>query len=58
MQEELRHLSSRSKRIVAKSSGHYIEVYRPELVINAVRDIVFDARGVAPFQMASETVIK
>lgn len=40
MQEELRGLSTDSKRIVAKGSGHYIEVYRPELVIQAIREIV------------------
>jgi pimeloyl-ACP methyl ester carboxylesterase len=50
MQEELRALSSRSKRIVAKGSGHYIEVYRPELVIQAIREIVADARGTAAFE--------
>jgi pimeloyl-ACP methyl ester carboxylesterase len=50
MQEELRALSSRSKRIVAKRSGHYIEAYRPELVVQAIQEVVADARGSAVFQ--------
>jgi pimeloyl-ACP methyl ester carboxylesterase len=50
MQEELRGLSSRSKRIVAKRSGHYIEVYRPELVVQAIQEIVADRQGSAAFQ--------
>lgn len=58
MQEELRGLSSRSKRIVAKGSGHYVEVYRPELVIAAVQEIVSDARGATPFQASAHTVYK
>jgi len=40
MQEELRTLSSNGKRIIAKRSSHYVEVYRPELVIGAIREIV------------------
>ena len=37
MQEELSHLSTRGKRVVAKNSGHYIQLDRPELVIDAIR---------------------
>jgi hypothetical protein len=55
MQEELKGLSSRSKRIIAKSSYHWVHIYRPELVIAAVHEIVNDARGSAPFQAAPET---
>jgi pimeloyl-ACP methyl ester carboxylesterase len=58
MQEELRGLSSKSKRIVAKGSGHYVEIYRPDLVIAAVREIVTDARGTTPFQATAQTVDK
>jgi pimeloyl-ACP methyl ester carboxylesterase len=50
MQGELRTLSSRSKWIVAKGSNHWIQIYRPELVAAAVREIVNDARRTAPFQ--------
>jgi len=44
MQEELVHLSTRGTQIVAKNSSHYIQVDRPDLVINAVRDVVAQSR--------------
>lgn len=40
MQEELRGLSTRGKRVIAKGSGHYIQMDRPDLVIQAVREIM------------------
>ena len=58
MQEELKPLSSRSKRIVAKGSPHWIQIHRPELVAAAVQEIVNNARGTAPFQADSETEYK
>jgi pimeloyl-ACP methyl ester carboxylesterase len=39
MQEELRSLSTNSKRIIARRSMHYVEAYRPELVIRAIHDV-------------------
>jgi len=42
MQEELRGLSSNSRRVIATGSRHYVECYRPELVIAAIRE-VYDA---------------
>ena len=58
MQEELRGLSSKSKRIVAKGSYHWLQIYRPELVVAAVHEIVDDARATTPFQAAQETAYK
>lgn len=58
MQEELRSLSSRSKGIVAKGSYHYVQIYRPELVVAAVHEVVNDARGTRPFQADAETEYK
>lgn len=58
MQEELRGLSSRSKRIVAKGSYYWIQIYRPEFVVAAVHEIVNDARGSTPFQADPETEYK
>jgi len=58
MQEELRGLSSRRKRIIAKGSYHYVQIYRPELVAAAVQEVVNDARGTAPFQADPETKYK
>jgi pimeloyl-ACP methyl ester carboxylesterase len=45
MQEELARLSTRGTRVVAKNSGHYIQLDRPDLVIDAVRGVVQQARA-------------
>jgi pimeloyl-ACP methyl ester carboxylesterase len=58
MQDELRGLSSRSQRIVAKGSEHWVQIHRPELVAGAVQEIVDDARGTARFQADPETEYK
>jgi pimeloyl-ACP methyl ester carboxylesterase len=44
MQEEMAHLSTRGTQTIAKNSGHYIQMDRPELVIDAVRNVVDQAR--------------
>ena len=44
MQKELTHLSTKSTQVIAKNSGHYIQLDRPELVIEAVRNVVDQAR--------------
>jgi pimeloyl-ACP methyl ester carboxylesterase len=44
MQEELAHLSTRGTQAVAKNSAHYIQLDRPDLVIDAVRNVVEQAR--------------
>jgi pimeloyl-ACP methyl ester carboxylesterase len=44
MQEELAHLSTRGTRVIAKNSGHYIQLDRPDMVVNAVRNVVDEAR--------------
>lgn len=51
MQEEMAHLSTRGTQIIAKNSGHYIRINRPDAVIDAIRNVVDQARaphGVAP----------
>ena len=58
MQDELRGLSSRTQRIVAKGSPHWVQIYRPELVVAAVHEIVNDARGSTPFQTDPVTEYK
>lgn len=47
MQEELAHLSTRGTQTIAKNSGHYIQIDRPELVIEAVHNVVSEARASA-----------
>jgi len=44
MQEELSHLSTRGTRAIAKNSAHYIQSDRPDMVINAVRNVLEQAR--------------
>jgi pimeloyl-ACP methyl ester carboxylesterase len=52
MQEELVHLSTRSTQVIARNSGHYIQLDRPDLVIESVRQVVEQARSA---QAAAET---
>jgi len=44
MQEELAHLSTAGTHVIARNSGHYIQIDRPEVVIEAVRTVVDQAR--------------
>lgn len=44
MQEELGHLSSRGTQVIAKNSAHYIQLDRPDVVIEAVHRILDQAR--------------
>jgi pimeloyl-ACP methyl ester carboxylesterase len=44
MQEELAHLSTRGTQVIANGSGHYIQLDRPDLVIESVRRVVDQAR--------------
>ena len=44
MQEELAHLSTRGTQTIAKNSGHYIQIDRPDVVIDAVQKVVEQAR--------------
>jgi hypothetical protein len=44
MQEDLVHLSTKGKQNIAKNSSHYIQIDRPELVIEEVRKLVNGAR--------------
>lgn len=40
MQEELARLSTRGTQTIAKNSGHYIQLDRPDVVIDAIRKMV------------------
>ena len=44
MQEDLTHLSTRGTQTIAKNSSHYIQVDRPDVVVDAIRKIVGQAR--------------
>jgi len=45
LQEELKQLSPRSRRIIARGSTHYIQILRPELVIREVEEMIGEIRG-------------
>ena len=44
MQDDLARLSTHSTHVIAKNSGHFIQFDRPDIVIEAVRKIVDQAR--------------
>jgi pimeloyl-ACP methyl ester carboxylesterase len=48
MQENLKKLSTRSRRIIAKGSGHYIQLNRAELIEREVPLFIEQIRGTAP----------
>jgi pimeloyl-ACP methyl ester carboxylesterase len=52
MQEELAHLSTRGTQTIAKNSSHYIQIDRPDVVIEAVRGVVEQARAPQPMPPA------
>src|SRR5439155_24986539 len=43
--DELTALSSAGKLVIAKDSGHEIHLYQPDLVVQAIREVVSAARG-------------
>jgi len=45
MQEDLKNLSTRSRRIIAKGSEHYIELYRSDLQLKEVPLFIEQVRG-------------
>lgn len=48
LQEGLKGLSTRSRRIVARKSSHYVQIDRPELVIAHVSEMIRMLQGSAP----------
>jgi pimeloyl-ACP methyl ester carboxylesterase len=48
LQEELKTLSPRSRRIIARGSTHYIQIIRPELVLREVKRLIGEIRGSDP----------
>jgi hypothetical protein len=48
MQEELKGLSTRSRRIIAKGSSHYVQIDRVSLLIGEVTSFIKQIRGQMP----------
>lgn len=44
MQKELARLSTRGTQVIAKNSGHYIQLDRPDIVIEAIHNVVSQTR--------------
>ena len=44
MQEEMAHLSTRGTQAIAKNSAHYIQINRPEIVVEAIHNVVNQVR--------------
>jgi pimeloyl-ACP methyl ester carboxylesterase len=58
IQEQLKGLSPRSRRIIARSSGHHVMIYRPDVIISEVRELLADYRGTPSNQSYGTTVIE
>jgi pimeloyl-ACP methyl ester carboxylesterase len=48
MQNELAQLSTRGRQIIAMNSGHYIQLDRPDLVLDAVREVADEVKSAQP----------
>lgn len=45
MQEELAHLSTRGTQAIVKGSSHYIQIDRPEVVVDTIRAVITQSRN-------------
>lgn len=45
MQEELAHLSTRGTQVVVRNTAHYIQIDRPDAVVDAIQNVVNQARA-------------
>ena len=58
VQEGLKSLSTRSRRIIARNSGHYVMIDRPDVIINNVRLLIQELRGLEPHSKYATTVVQ
>jgi hypothetical protein len=57
MQEDLKKLSTRSRRIVAKGSGHFVHRDREDLVLKETQLLIEQIRGTSPALGSSGSTI-
>ena len=57
MQERLKMLSTRSRRIIASGSGHHVQNDRPDAVTSAVTEMINELRGTAPASTLDGTTV-
>ncbi len=58
LQENLKRLSPRSRRIVARGSRHHVMIDRPDVVIHGIRKVVGEARGEPSGAQNGTTVVE
>ena len=58
MQEDLKKLSTRSRRIIANGSGHYVQLKRAGLIEKEVPVFIDEVRGKAPQRTDYGTTVK
>ncbi len=46
LHEEIAAMSSRGRRLTVENSGHYIQLDRPDVVVSAIREVVYSSRCV------------
>lgn len=47
MQEQLKTLSTHSRRVIARGSGHKVQLDRPDVIVREVSDLILEIRGMA-----------
>jgi len=58
LQESLKGLSPQSRRIIARGSGHHVDIDRPDVVVAAIRQVVDDVRQHKPDPQVGTTVVQ
>ena len=58
LQDGLKALSPQSRRIIARGSGHHVNIDRPDVVIAAIRQVVNDLRQHKPDPQVGTTVVQ
>jgi len=58
LQESLKALSPQSRRILARGSGHHVNIERPDVLVAAIRQVVNDFRQHKPDTHVGTTVVQ
>ena len=58
VQESLKNLSTRSRRIIARNSGHYVLIDRPEVITRNVQHLIQELRGLAHGAEDGSTIVQ
>ena len=57
MQESLKGLSTHSRRIIARGSGHKVQLDRPDVIIDAVSEMILQIRGTESLPLRYGTTV-